>query len=220
VIHLKRANILVTNNPDILATLSYCYCLAGRQSIARPLVENLLLVDPLTPINYAIRGQIDYLDGRPARAVDYYRKAFELGPQIPILALFLAWTLAADGQGDEARKVIDLLTAKSGGTLFARFGDILNFAIQGNRDGLLAALMPEVLDATRQVEGFSRLLADCCALVGADAEAIHWLENDIRLGFFNYPFLARSPFLSGLRGSPQFDKILEQARLLWMHFQE
>lgn len=220
VVHLKRANTLTTNNPDILASLSYCYCLAGRQSIARPLVENLLQVDPLTPMNYAVRGFLEYLDGRRDRAVDYYRKAFELGREIPVLSLFLAWTLAADGQKDEATRVIDLLTAKARETLFARFGEILNLALRGNRDGMLAALTPEVQDAARQVEYFSRLLADCCALVGAETEAIHWLENDIRLGFFNYPFLARSPFLSGLKHNPQFDKILEQERFLWTHFQE
>jgi eukaryotic-like serine/threonine-protein kinase len=220
VVHLKRANMLTTNNPDILAALSYCYCLAGRQSMARPLVENLLQVDPLTPMNYAVRAFLEYLDGRGDRAVDYYRKAFELGREIPVLSLFYAWALAGDGQKDEATRVIDLLTAKAGQTLFARFGEILNFAMQGNRDGMLATLTPEVQDAARQVEGFSRLLADCCALVGANTEAIHWLENDIRLGFLNYPFLARSPFLSGLKDDPQFDKILEQARYLWTHFQE
>jgi tetratricopeptide (TPR) repeat protein len=188
--------------------------------MARPLVENLLQVDPLTPMNYAIRGFLEYLEGYRDRAVDYYRKAFELGREMPVLYLFRTWTLAGDGQKDEAARVIGLLTAKFGGTLFARFGEIVNFAIQGNRDGLLAALTPEVQNAARQVEYFSRLLADCCALAGADAEAIHWLENDIRLGFFNYPFLVRDPFLSGLKDNPQFDKILEQARLLWTNFQE
>ena len=220
VIHLKRANRLITNNPDILAALSYCYCLAGRQSIARPLIENLLLVDPLTPLNYAVRGFLEYLEGYRDRAVDYYRKALELGREMPVLYLFRTWTLAGDGQKDEAARVIGLLTAKFGGTLFARFGEIVNFAMQGNRDGLLAALTPEVQNAARQVEYFSRMLADCCALAGANAEAIYWLENDIRLGFFNYPFLVRDPFLSGLKDNPQFDKILEQARLLWTNFQE
>jgi len=220
VVHLKRANMLIKNNPEILGSLSYCYCLAGRQSIARPLVENLLQVDPLTGMNYAVRGFLEFLDGRPDRAIDYYRKAFELGRGIPVLSLFLAWILAADGQKAEAGKVIDMLKAKAGETLFSRFGEILNFALQGNRDGMLAALTPEIQEAARQVEYFSRLLADCCALVGADAEAIHWLENDIRLGFFNYPFLSRSPFLSELKGNRQFDKILERARFLWTHFQE
>jgi tetratricopeptide (TPR) repeat protein len=209
VIHLKRANRLITNNPDILAALAYCYCLAGRQPMARPLVENLLLVDPLTPMNYAVRGFLEYLDECRDRAVDYYRKAFELGREMPVLCLFLAWTLAGDGQKDEAARVIGLLTAKFGGTLFARFGEIVNFGMQGNREGLLAALTPEAQDAARRVEYFSRLLADCCALAGADAEAIHWLKNDIRLGFFNYPFLTRSPFLSGLKDNPQFKKTLE-----------
>jgi serine/threonine protein kinase len=220
VVHLKRASMLTTNNPEILIALSYCYCLAGRQSIARPLIENLLQVDPLTPMNYAVRGFIEYLDGRRDRAVDYYRKAFELGREIPVFSLYYAWTLAGDGQKDEATRVIDLLTAKAGETLFARFGKIVNLAMQGKKDEMLAALTPEVQNAARQVESFSRLLADCCALVGANTEAIHWLETDIRLGFLNYPFLARSPFLSGLKDDPQFDKILQQARFLWTHFQE
>jgi serine/threonine protein kinase len=220
VIHLKLANTLITNNPDILAALAYCYCLAGRQSMARPLIEHLLQVDPLTPLNYAVRGFLEYLEGYHDRAVDYYRKAFELGREMPVLCLFLAWTLMGDRQKDESAGVIGLLIAKFGGTLFARFGEIVNFALQGNRDGLLSALTPEVQDAAKRVEYFSRLLADCCALAGADAEAIHWLENDIRLGFFNYPFLVRNPFLSGLKANPQFENILEKARLLWTNFQE
>jgi hypothetical protein len=37
---------------------------------------------------------------------------------------------------------------------------------------LLVAVTPEIQEAARQVESFSRLLADCFALVGADREAI------------------------------------------------
>jgi tetratricopeptide (TPR) repeat protein len=220
VVHLKRANMLTTNNPEISLTLSLCYCLAGRQSIALPVVENLLQIDPLTPMNYAVRGFLEYIDGRRDRAVNYYRKAFELGHEIPVFSLFYAWTLASDGQKDEATRVIDLLTAKAGKTLFARFGEIVKLAMQGNRDEMLATLTPEVQDAARQVEYSSRLLADCCALVGANTEAVNWLENDIRLGFFNYPFLMEyDTFLANIRSEPRFQKLMARVKYEWEHFE-
>jgi len=218
VAHLKRANELKPNTPDVLVTLAYCYCLAGRQASARPLLDNLLQVDPLTAMNYAVRGFLEYLDGGLDRAVDDYRKAFELGRGGPAFSLYYAWALAHDGQKDEAIKVIELLRTEGGETLFARLGEILHLAMEGDRDGVLAALTPEVQRAAGAVEGFSRLLADCCGLVGARAEAIKWLENDVRLGFFNYPFLASTPLASTLGDDPQFRTILEQMKFLWTHF--
>ena len=218
VAHLKRANELRPNNPEVLLALAYCYCLAGRQSSARPLLEDVLQVDPLTPMNYAVRGFMEYLDGRLDLAVDDYRKAFELGRGVPSFSLYYAWTLAHDGQKDEAIKVIELLRTEAGETLLARLGEILHLAMEEDRDGVLAALTPEVQRAAGVVEGFSRLLADCCGLVGARAEAIKWLENDVRLGFFNYPFLASAPLASTLGDDPQFRAILEQTKFLWTHF--
>jgi hypothetical protein len=50
---------------------------------------------------------------------------------------------------------------------------------------------------------------------GARAEAIDWLENDIRLGFLNYPYLSNSPLALGLKDDPRFKKVLEHVRLQW-----
>jgi len=46
-------------------------------------------------------------------------------------------------------------------------------------------------------------------------DALEWLRLAVRIGNENYPLLARSPKLDGLRGDPRFVALLEELRLRW-----
>lgn len=217
---LKQAHSMISNDPDILGVLSYCYILSGRQSVARPLVQALLEVDPLTPINHALLGALAYLDGSFELALDHYRKAWELGPEMPAMSLYYAWTLIANRRIEESTNVIDTLLKNAPQSIFARFGMLLRYASHGESERVLANVTPEVEEAGNSIEYFCRILADCYALAGAKNEAMDWLEKDIRLGFINYPYLAiHSRLLANLRGEDRFNKILEQVKKKWEEFE-
>jgi hypothetical protein len=49
-----------------------------------------------------------------------------------------------------------------------------------------------------------------------DDEAIHWLENAINSGFYNYPFLAEHEFaFKHLRNGPRYLALLQVAKREW-----
>jgi len=217
---LKRAFSLTPNNPDILMSLSYFYVLAGKSSSARPLVDKLLEIDPLTPLNHGVKGAIEFLDGNFETSLVHYRKAYELGRESPPLCLFYAWCLAANKRTEEALLILDSLTKEMPPTIFTDLGLFFKHALRGEKDRALAAVTTELVIAAKRIEFVSRLLSEFYTLIDEKEEAMDWLEKDVRLGFLNYPYLAKhSPFLSSLRGEERFSQILEQVRQSWERFE-
>ena len=59
------------------------------------------------------------------------------------------------------------------------------------------------------------------ALLNENNNALGWLENAVRLGFINCPFLNQyDPFLENLRGEERFKKLMERVKYEWEHFEE
>lgn len=217
---LKRAHLNTPNDPDILIMLSYFYLLAGRTSVARPLVNRLLEMDPLTAINYGVRGFLEYSEGHFNEALEWYRKAYELSPESPALRLYYGWNLAANKRTEEALLVLDSLTKDIPQTVLVHLGRFLQYALRDEKDHALAAVTPELIAAGSAVDYIARILAEFYALINAKTEALDWLETDVRLGFINYPYLAKhSPFLISLRSEKRFAQIMEQVKHSWERFE-
>jgi len=50
---------------------------------------------------------------------------------------------------------------------------------------------------------------------------LDWLENAVRLGFINYPFLNQyDSFLENVRGEERFKMPMERVKYDWEHFEE
>jgi hypothetical protein len=65
------------------------------------------------------------------------------------------------------------------------------------------------------------LTAECYALVEEKEQAIDWVEQAVRQGFINYPFLSESgTCVSRLRGYPRFDELLLKVKNAWEQFDE
>jgi non-specific serine/threonine protein kinase len=51
-------------------------------------------------------------------------------------------------------------------------------------------------------------------------EAISWVENAIKRGFLNYPFLAQhDPTLEPLRGIDRFQSLMQEVKHKWEAFE-
>jgi TolB-like protein len=62
-------------------------------------------------------------------------------------------------------------------------------------------------------------VAQAYAVLGAPDAALHMLQRSTVGGFFCYPYIARDPLLSSLRNSPEFVRLLAQARQRQQQFQ-
>jgi len=217
---LKRANMLTPNNPDVLATLSYFYMLAGRSSVAKPLLEKLLEIDPLTPINYAARGFLEIMENRFTESLEYYRKIYELSPESPVFRLYYAWSLAASQRRDDALSVLETFTKEISRDVISELAIFFRHTLRGEADQAMASVPTELVAAGNSVEYIARMLMEFYALLGAKTEALDWMKKDVQLGFINYPYLAvHSPFLSSIRGEERFVRILNDVKASWERFE-
>ncbi len=62
-------------------------------------------------------------------------------------------------------------------------------------------------------------IAQAYALLGNNTDAARMLERSIVGGFFCYSYIARDPLLNALHDTPQFHRMLEQARQRQQHFE-
>jgi len=218
--NLKRAYSIEPNNPGVLLQLGYNYVKSGNSSMAKPLLNKLVEIDPLTPLSYNIRGFLDYMEGRFYLSLEYYRKMYELGPESPGVRLFYAFCLAINERVDEACSIVDLLANDSPQTVLADLGLLLKHALRGEKHQALQSLTPGLKATAEKVEYLSRLLADCFALMDEKEEAIYWLENAVNLGFIHYPYLAEyNPFLENIRGEKSFKQLMQKVKYRWEDFE-
>ena len=217
---LKAALEIDASNADTLGLLANCYLISGQLPAGRAMIDRLMAVDPLTPVNQCMPGFADIMDGRFASAVEPYRRMFEMDPGNPMARLFYVWVLILNGRIESVAMLIASFPAELRDTVPARFASFLAHAVAGNADGVHASLTPDIEAAATATELFPRILAQGYAVAGMPDRALHWLEIAVARGFVNYPFLARhDPFLVSLRAEPRFLALMELTRGRWERFE-
>ena len=217
---LKTARDIDANNPDTLALLCNCYLISGKVSFARPLIEHLVAVDPLTPLTRCLPGFADLMDGDFASSLGPYREMFEMDPGNPMTRLFYVPILAANGEMTEVKKIAATFPPAVKDTVPARLTNFLAHAVAGDRSAALAMLTADIEAVANATDVFPRFLAMGYAAAGMPDRAIHWLSIAVDRGFINYPFLAHhDPFLRPLRTDSRFRKLLATVRDRWEKFE-
>lgn len=209
--HLEAALEADPDDPDALATMGYLHCLAGRERTGLGCFERLLAIDPLTPLNHGMPGFAAVLEGRFADAVEPYRTFLRMEDDGPFSMMNWVWVLGLNGRVGEAAPVLRRMGEKHPGSPFTATARSLHHAFRGEGAAALEAITPDLREAARQTEMFSRFVAECHAAAGDVDGALDWLENAVDLGLAHHRFLARvDPLLENVRGEPRFREILER----------
>ena len=97
----------------------------------------------------------------------------------------------------------------------ANVGKALSYSIKhDNARGLKLLQQTEDKIEERGVsdpEGIYKV-AQAYAVLGDKVSALHMLRHSIGGGFFCYPYFVRDPLLQSLRGEPEFQALMNQAR--------
>lgn len=214
---LRRAYEQEPWDPDTLSMLANCYLISGRVSLARPFIEAVCRIDPLTPLTHCLPGWADALEGDFAAAVGPYRAMFEADTENPVARLFFVFILAAAGQADAARDLAQAVHPAVAQTPPGQVLKLFECALSGAPLPALSDAVTEGLAQTNDL--FPRFIAQAHAMAGDAQAAVHWLEVAIARGFINYPYLAEhDPFFRTLADNDAYRALLDEAKSLWSAF--
>ncbi len=211
--HLHRALELDPNDTDVLFWVTFVDF--GKISAAAPLVERLLAINPLDPLSHMAAGWFHSLAG-PRVPLEHFIRARQMDPENAFSRFMYARALAFNGQVEEAVAVIEADPRDAEQDLWAWWGALFRSALRGERERVVEPASEERRMQLLWDDTNSLLMAECLALVSKKEEALNWLENSVRRGVFNYPFLSQyDRFLESLRGEPRFQQLMEQVRKRW-----
>lgn len=199
------------NDSDALLWLTILYGLAGECERAAPLVDRILWLDPLPPLHQGLPGFLALMDGDAEEATEGYRRAYDMEPENPILALGYGQALAMAGRHREAVGVLGRLISADPDGFFAVVAGFLVAGLEGNGARIRSLLTDEVREAGSADPQIAWTLAQGLALVGEVEEAIAFLEAGARHGLANGPLLAEhDPLLGSLRREPAFKALIAE----------
>lgn len=202
------------DHPDALLLLAHCLLRAGLMDPARPVIEHVMAVDPLTPLTRCFPGYLAAMEGRFDDAVAPYQDMLDGDPANPVARLFSLWANLAAGRQKAA---IALADDFAGPTEHSTPAFIARQLVAAHLSRIESLSIPEpILEATKGSEMYSRHAAEAWAIAGDAAQAAAWLDRAVDLGFFNWPYLAgHSPFLAAVRETPDVKSVLNKAKARW-----
>ncbi|MDX1673214.1 MAG: BTAD domain-containing putative transcriptional regulator [Longimicrobiales bacterium] len=213
---LESVREVEPDNRDALFVLAILYIISGRTGRATPIVNTLLDVDPLTGLNHCLPGYIRAHHGEFREALPHYERMLEVEPSnVPNRWCFTQLAIRAN-EMDRAWWLTDTILKDAPGTTFAQQARVLRCALSDDPVGARTAVTPQLAAAARWDEHSSWWIASALAMAGQLDDALPWLENAVRLGFVDHPFLSRiDPCLENLRGHPSFTRLMDRVREEW-----
>jgi TolB-like protein len=215
--HFWGAHQIDPNNPEALCLLGYWRAAAGVDlDRARGFLEKLSITDPLTPMNKGALGWLHIYNGDFDAALEAWRDwQRECETLKNPYRIWLAYLHAANGNLDEAVRLVDLAIADSPQHILTALGTLLKHAWLGEKEQALEAVPEPFEEALKWDDGWTLLMAVGYAVIEETDRALHWLDLTIENGITNVAFYqAHLPFFEGLRMDDRFQGLMEKAATL------
>lgn len=194
--------------------------LVGKPHAAAVVAARLLDIDPLNAMSLLVNAMVPLFAGRFSEAVEAARRMLELDPVTPVWRGNYLMALSYAERLDEAEAMTQGLVAEPDSDVGTWWMGLFRAAWRRDRAEVLRlANGPYRLTAEWDAE-IPWALATTHAAVGAEDEALFWLERAIANGMINYPFLSEHDrnFVS-LRDEVRFEQLMERARREWERFE-
>ena len=217
--HLKMALAFNPDDPMPLLQLAVTYIQAiGKLSLAVPLVQRVLQVDPLNSIGHICEAALVLYEGKYELALEASRRAHQIDPENPISQFLYSWTLAYNNKIDEALSRIDQME-KGSPDVSTKLGLLLKYGLLKDKEKAFQVMTPDFQKTCKRDPEWSHYVGVMLSLLDAKKEALDWLENATNQGFINYPALKHDTFLANIRGEERFKKLMERVQYAWEHFE-
>jgi tetratricopeptide (TPR) repeat protein len=153
--------------------------------------------------------------GRFEEAVAEIDKGRAAEPEHPLLKTFLAIALFNRGMVDDSQALVEDVLRQN-----PHFDGVLPLlgwclSARGQHEQARALVTDRVREVANADPDIALWLASFYAMESMLDEAVEWVSRAVRMGNENYPLLAASPKLVGLREDPRFAGLLEEVRGRW-----
>jgi serine/threonine-protein kinase len=166
--------------------------------------------DPLSPVVLGWAAMAAWYSAALSDAIAWADATVRIAPDSPWTCVTAGYVLAGAGKTYEALALLDRGSAATGEPFFVGFCTVL---AQAMRRQPVAHLDPALTAPLRLDPHGSQILAEVYAFGGDRHESLGWLRNAVSLGVVNAAYMAeRSPFLAPLRGDPEFEAVVAEAR--------
>jgi len=215
--------VLAQNPHDTHAIqwLSEELLLVGKLEEAKILGEKLMQIDPLTPMNRALIGLINFFEGRMALTIDRCAEWLRLEAQNPAALYWYSAALVYDGRKKDALTIVADYINKEWDDIYTKLCLFIKYTAENNSNRIRKIVTGDFelkLKRSTQNIFFSAMYF---ALAGMNDEALKWLEHAVDRGFCNYPFiLTQRPVWDEIRGEERFKKLMTRMKYEWEHFDD
>jgi TolB-like protein/Tfp pilus assembly protein PilF len=217
--HLKKALASNPEDPMPLLQLAVTYIQAiGKLSLAAPLVQRILHVDPLNSIGHLCEAALVLYEGKYELALEASRRAYQIDPENPISQFFYSWTLAYNNKIEDALSRIDQMEKESP-DVSAKLGLLLKYGLLKDKEKAFQVMTADFQKTCKRDPEWSHYVGVMLSLLDAKKEALDWLENAVNQGLINYPALKHDAFLANIRGEERFKRLMERVKYEWEHFE-
>jgi serine/threonine protein kinase/tetratricopeptide (TPR) repeat protein len=219
--HYRTALSLNPNESSALIGLAFNYLDVGKPAAALPLIERLRNEDPLSIFILVTQGLYHWHNGDFDLALDSMRKWYQTDPESPVREFNYAYLLIYNKAFEDAFTIIDKCAAAEPDNVVAKFGLLLKYGLQKDKDRASQLMAPDFESTCRRDMEWSYYIAQAFALMDEKNKALDWLENAVDRGFIDYLLISKKdPFLDNIRGEERFRKLMERVKYEWEHFEE
>lgn len=179
------------NSPEALHFMIVTCCMAGQAVTARPVLEEILQVDPLTTNTYAFPGLVELYSGHIQQSLPQFKRWYEIDPYGPFTRYWYANVLVLNNQFEESIFILDTLIRDTPYLVFGKFALFLKSALQGNKEAALQHADAELKTMAATLDYLPKFLATTYALLDEKDEAVKWLNKSLDFGYAPYPLIQK-----------------------------
>jgi eukaryotic-like serine/threonine-protein kinase len=164
------------------------------------------------PVIYNHRARVYQYQNQLELADEELQKGLTLEPRHPLLRTSLSYQRMRQGDINQAIEILEGVIRDDDSMRIAYPTLAMCYAMKGDRDRAASLIEEDSMAAAEADSEMAYRLATYFAVDGDESEALHWLRRAIYLGNENYPWFAKNPAWSRLRGHGDFERILEDLK--------
>jgi tetratricopeptide (TPR) repeat protein len=218
--HFQQSLLFKPDNPEVMIWLSFAYDLVGKTYAAMSTIDRCIQIDPINPMNYALKGINHFFQGRFDLAKPPLLDMYSLVPESSMWQFWKSLVLVYNELPEEALGFIDKHIKEPAQDTIAQLPIFLKYILRGEKDKLPQLLNPEFVTAAKRDCQIAWHIASFYAYIDEKDPALDWLEIAVDQGFINYRFLdEHDRLLNSIRTEPRFKKLMERVKHEWENFE-